>query len=116
MINTRQLSLFKREYSIETETLRNRFKGEMVDPWIRKLKEEGEKALLGTTETSFMAAKDLMTSALLEREDRYKQELDEKEKLVGEERVQHLTTIYCNLLAAEEALKGLFVRAEALQT
>jgi len=88
----------------------------MVDPWIRRLKDEGEKALLGTTEASLMAAKELITSALLEREDRCKRELDDKENLVGEERVEGLMAAYGNLLAAEEALEELFARVSALQT
>ena len=113
MINSRQLSLFNRQYSIEMDTLHDRFKDEVINPWIRNLKEEGEKALLGTTETSLMAAKELITSALLEREARCKRELDDKEKLVGEERVEHLTAVYSNLMTAGGALKRLFVWAEA---
>jgi hypothetical protein len=105
-----------RQYCIEIDALHNRFKDEIIDPWIRKLKEEGEKTLLGITETSLNAAKDLMKSALQEREDRYKQELEAKEKPVGEEKVGRLMATYGNLLAAEEALKELFVRVEALQT
>ena len=61
-----------------------------------------------------MAAKDWMTFALLEREDRFKQELDKTDTLVGEERVEGLTAMYSNLLAAEEALKELFAHVEAL--
>jgi hypothetical protein len=116
VISSRQLSLLNRQYSIEIDTLHDRFKTEVIDPWIRKLKEDGEKALLETAEMSLMAAKDLITSALLEREDRCKRELDEKEKFVGEERVGHLTAIYSNLLATEEALGGVFARIRALQT
>jgi hypothetical protein len=63
-----------------------------------------------------MAAKDLIISALLEREGRCKRELDEKEYLVGEERVEHLTAIYSNLLATEEALGGVFACIRALKT
>ena len=114
MINSLQLTLFNRQYSIEIDTLHGRFMNEMIDPWIRKLKEEGEKALLGTTSTRFTAVKDLMTSALLEKVDRCKRELAEKEKPIGKERVEDLTTVYSNLLAAEAALKELVVRAEAL--
>ena len=116
IINTRQLTLFNRQFSIEIDTLHDRFKNEIIDSWVRKLKEEGEKTLLGITETRSKAAKDLMTSALVEKEGRCKRELDEKDKVVGEERVEHLTAIYCNLLAAEGALGELFARVEALQT
>jgi hypothetical protein len=99
------LSLFNRQYSIEIDTLHDRFKDEIINPWIRKLREEGEKTLLRTTETSFKAAKELMTSALLEKEARCKRELEEKNTIA----------IYCNLLAAEEALRELFIRTEGLQ-
>ena len=114
VINSRQLSLFNYQYSIEIGTLHDRFKGDIIDPWIRKLKEEGEANLLEITGTSFMIAKDWMTSALLEREDRCKQELEKKYMLVDKERVERLTAMYSNLLAAEEALKELFSRVEAL--
>ena len=116
MINTRQLTLFNRQFSIEIDTLHDRLKDEIIDPWIGKLKEEGEKTLLGITETRLKASRDLMTSALVEKEYRCKREADEKEKGVGEERVEHLTAIYCNLLAAEGALEELFARVEALRT
>ena len=115
VINSRQLTLFNREYSIEIDTLHDRFMNETIDPWIRKLKEEGEKALLIATETRLKAAKDLMTSALLEKENRCKRELAEKEKPIDKERVEHLTTVYSNLLAAETASKEFLLRAEALQ-
>ena len=114
MINSRQLSLFNRQYCIEIDTLHDRFKGEIIDPWIRKLKEEEEATLLEIAGTSFRAAKDWVTSALLEREDRFKQELDEKDMLVGEDKVEHLTAVYSNLLAAEEALRELLIHVEAL--
>jgi len=97
------------------DTLHDRFKDEMINPWIRSLNEEGEKALLGATETSLMAAKELITSALLEREDRCKRELDDKANLVGEERVEHLAAVYSNLMAVEGALKALRSHAEDLQ-
>ena len=116
MIKTRRLTLFNRQFSIEIDTLHDRFKNEIIDSWVRKLKEEGEKTLLGITETRLKAAKDLMTSALVENEERCKRELDEKDKAVGEERVEHLTAIYCNLLAAEGALEEVFARVEALQS
>ena len=116
-IKSRQLSLFHRQYSIDIDTLQDRFKDEIIDPWIRKLKEEGEKTLLGTTGASLKAAKNLTTSPLLEREDRYKRELDEMErdKLIGEEKVVQFTAVYSNLLAAEGALGELFARVETLQ-
>jgi hypothetical protein len=107
---------FRRQYSIDIDTLHDRFKGEIIDPWIKKLKEEGEKSLIGTIETSYLTAKNLMTSAL-EREDRrFERELEGKRRPVDQGAVQHLIAIYGNLVAAEEALRELFIRIEALQT
>ena len=105
VINSRQLSLFSRQYTIEIDTLHDRFKDEIVDPWIRKLKEQGEKALLGVTEASLEVAKNLMTSAVLGKEDRCKRELEEtkKDMLPGEEKLAWLTAVCTNLLAAERA-------------
>ena len=116
MINSRQLSLLNRQFSIEIDTLHDRFKNEMIDPWIKKLKEEGEETLLRTTETRFRATKTLMASALLEKENRCKRELEKKDIPIGGERMERLTAIYGNLLAAEEALRELFVRVETPQT
>ena len=112
VLNRSLLSLPNRQYSIKSDTLHDRFKDEIVDPWIRKLKEEGEKTLLGTTEARLKAAKDLMTSALLERADRCKRTLEETEKdvLAGEENVPWFTAVRSNLLAAEGALTEFSVR------
>ena len=115
VISPRQVSFFgRRQYIIEIDTLHKRFQDDIIDPWIRKLKEEGEATLLGTIGTSYLVAKDWMTSALFEREDRCKQEVDNKYMLVGEERVECLTAMYSNLLAAEEASRELFARVKAL--
>jgi len=46
VINTQQSSLFNRQYSIAIDTLHDWFKGEIVDPWIKELREEGENALI----------------------------------------------------------------------
>ena len=112
VINTRQLSLFNRQYTIGIDTLHDRFKDEIIDPWIRKLREEGEKSLLGTTEARLKVAKNLMTSTLLERADRCKRTLEETEKdvLASEENVPWFMAVRSNLLAAEGALTELFVR------
>ena len=118
MINSQQMTRFSlsRMYSIEIDPLQDRFKIDIVDPWIRKLKEEGERTLFGTIGTCFTDAKGWMTSALLEEELRCKQELEKREMLDGEEAVERLTAVYSNLLAAEEALGDLFTRVETLQT
>ena len=112
VINSRQVSLFNRRYSIEIDTLHDRFKDEIVDPWIRKLKEEGEKALLEAIEASLEVAKNLMTSALLEKEEQCKQKLEETKKamLPREENIARLTAVRSNLWAAEGALTELSVR------
>ena len=118
MINGREWSLFNRQYSIEIDALHDRFKDEIIDPWIKKLKEEGERTLLGTAEASLEVAKNLMTSALLENEDRCKRKLEEtkKDMLPYEENVPWLTAVRSNLLAAEGALTELSVRLNGWQT
>ena len=112
VINSRQWSLFNRQYSIEIDTLHDRFKDKIVDPWIRELKEEGERTLLEVSQASIRAAKDWMASALLEKEDRYKRELEAKRKEmhVGEAEVSRFTAVYTNLLSAEAASTELLVR------
>ena len=104
-----------RAYHLEMDVIHNRYRDEIVDPWIRSLKEEGEKSLIGTIEFSSKVAKDLVTSALEREDNRYKRELEGKNKPVDQGTVQHLIAIYGNLVAAEEALRELFARVEGLQ-
>jgi len=104
-----------RAYHLDMDVIHNRYKDDIVDPWIRGLKEEGEKSLIGTIEFSSKVAKDLVTSALEREDNRYKRELDGKNKPVDQGTVQHLIAIYGNLVAAEEALRELFARVEGLQ-
>jgi hypothetical protein len=42
-----------RAYHLGMDVIYNRYKDEIVDPWIRSLKEEGEKSLIGTIECQF---------------------------------------------------------------
>jgi len=104
-----------RAYHLGMDVIHDRYRDEIVDPWIRSLKEEGEKSLIGTIEFSSKVAKDLVTSALEREDNRYKRELDGKNKPVDQGTVQHLIAIYGNLVAAEEALRELFARVEGLQ-
>jgi len=103
-----------RAYHLEVGVIHNRYRDEIVDPWVRSLKEEGEKSLIGTIEFSSKVAKDLVTSALEREDNRYMREVDRKNKLVDQDTVKHLIASYGNLVAAEEALKELFVRLEDL--
>jgi hypothetical protein len=96
------------------DVIHNRYKDEIVDPWVRSLNEEGEKSLIGTVEFSSKVAKDLVTSALEREDNRYKRELEGKNKPVDQETLQNLIASYGNLVAAEEALRELFVRVEGL--
>ena len=118
VIDNVHLWLFSRQYSIGIDTIHDPFKGEIIGPWIRELKEEGEKTLLRATEAGLEVAKNLMASALLEKEDRCKRKLEdtEKDKLAGEKHVAWFTAICINLLAAEEALSGLSVRINRWRT
>jgi len=98
------------------DVIYNRYKDEIVDPWIKSLKEEGEKSLIGTIELSSKVAKESVTSALSREDIRYKRELEGKTKPMDVETVQHLVAMYGNLVAAEEALREIFIRVKDLQT
>ena len=98
-----------RAYHLEMDVIHNRYKDEIVSPWIRSLKEEGEKSLIGTIELSSQVARELVTSALTREDKRYNRELDGKNKPMDQEAVQHLITVYGNLVAAEAALTELVV-------
>jgi len=104
-----------RAYHLRMDVIHDRYRDEIVDPWIRSLKEEGEKSLIGTIEFSSKVAKDLVTAALEREDNRYKRELEGRNKPVDQEKVKHLIAIYGNLVAAEEALRELFARVEGLQ-
>ena len=104
-----------RAYHLGMDVIHNRYRDEIVDPWIRCLKEEGEKSLVGTIEVSSKVAKDLVTSALEREDNRFKRELDIASKPVDREMVEHLTASCGNLVAAEAALSELFIRVEGLQ-
>ena len=104
-----------RAYHLGMDLIHNRYKDIIVDPWIRGLKEEGEKSLIGTIEFSSKVAKDLVTSALEREDKRFKRELEGKSKPVDLDAMNHLIAIYGNLVAAEEALRELFIRVESLQ-
>jgi hypothetical protein len=98
-----------RAYHLEMDVIYSRYKDEIINPWIRSIKEEGEKSLIGTIELSSTVAKELVTSALDREDKRYNRELDTKNKPMDPGAVQHLITIYGNLTAAEAALGELFV-------
>ena len=104
-----------RAYHLDMDVIHNRYKDEIIDPWIRSLKEEGEKSLIGTIKLSSTVAKELVTSALEREDNRYKRELEGQNKLVDEGMVQHLIATYGNVVAAEEALRELFISVEGLQ-
>ena len=102
-------------YHLEMDAIYNRYKDEIVDPFIRCLKEVGEKCLFNTIELTSRMAKELVTSALESEDKRYKRELEGNTKPMDVETVQHLIAMYGNLVAAEEALRVLFIRVKNLQ-
>ena len=104
-----------RVYHLKVDIIHDRYKDEIVDPWIRSLDGEGEKCLMGAIEFSSEVARDLVTSALEREDNRYKRELEGKNKPMDSETVKHLITSYGSLVAAEEALRELFIRVESLQ-
>ena len=99
----------RRSYHLKMDVIYNRYKDITVDPWIRVLKEEGERSLLGTIELSTQVAKDSVTSTLAREDQRYKRELDGKNKPMDPGAMQHLIIDYGNLVAAEAALAALVV-------
>ena len=98
-----------RAYHLDMDVIYNRYKGEIINPWIRSLTEEGEKSLIGTIILSSRVAKELVTSTLEREDQRYNRELDGKNKPMDQGAVQHLITVYGNLVAAEAALAALVV-------
>ena len=96
-----------RAYHLEMDVIHSRYKDKIINPWIRSLKEEGEKSLIGSTKLSSQVAKELVTSALTREDQRYKRELDGKNKPMDQGAVGHLITSYGNLVAAEAALSAL---------
>ena len=82
------------------------YEDKIVDPFIRRLKEEGEKCLVSTIELTSRTAKELVTST---------SELKGKTQPMDVETVQYLIAMYGNLVAAEEALKELIVRVKELR-
>ena len=82
------------------------YEDKIIDPFIRRLKEEGEKCLVSTIELTSRTAKELVTSTL---------ELEGKTQRMYVEMVRYLTAMYGNLVAAEEALKELIIRVKDLR-
>ena len=107
--------VYSRAYHLGMDVIHSRYKDEIVDPWIRSLKEEGEKSLIGTIEVSSKVANNLVTSALEREDSRYMREREGKYKPVDQRTVQYLISMYGNLVAAEEALRELSIRVEGLQ-
>ena len=98
-----------RTYHLEMDVIHDRYTNMITNPWISSLKEEGEKSLIGTIELSSQVARELVTSALTREDKRYNRELDGKNKPMDQGAVQHLITVYGNLVAAEAALTELVV-------
>ena len=94
-------------YHLDMGVICKQYRDEIIGPWIRSLKEEGEKSLIGTIERSSQVAKELVTSTLEREEQRYNRELDGKNEPMDQGAVQHLITAYGNLVAAEAALTAL---------
>jgi hypothetical protein len=112
----RSRKLYSRVYHLGMDVIYNQYRDEIVDPWIRSLKEEGEKSLIGTIEVSSKVMKDMVISAFKREDNRYKQELEGNNIPVVPGMVPHLVAIYGNLVAAEEALREIFIRVESWQT
>ena len=93
-----------RTYHLALDVIRQKYKAQIVQPWLESLHKEGEMTLLGTIRLSTDAARDSLNSALEREQTRYQRELETKQNPVDQEAVEHLVAAYVNLLAAEEAL------------
>lgn len=102
-----------RSYHLEMDVIRSHYKDDVISPWVKSLKEEGEKSLTGAIKASSIVAKDSVTSALEREDNRYKRELEEKKQPAGA--TQHLISVYGNIVAAEEALKQLLIQIRRLK-
>jgi hypothetical protein len=96
-----------RSYRLKMDIICNRYEDDIIGPWIKSLKDEGERSLVGTIKMSSKVANNLVTSALEREDNRYKRELEGKMKPADQQIVLHLLAAYSNLVAAEEALRGL---------
>jgi hypothetical protein len=101
-----------RSYHLGMDDIQNTYREKIVNPWLKSLREEGEKSLIGTIQASSRVAKEYVTSALEREDDRYKRELEDKKKPMDPDMVQRLVVTHGNLVAAEQALKELVTIVE----
>lgn len=85
---------------------------EIIDPWIKSVKKEGEKCLVRNIKLSSNVMKASINSALERAESRYKQEIEGKNKPLLQKTVRQLIAMYGHLVAAEEALREMFIRID----
>ena len=97
------------------DVINQQYKDQIVQPCLESLNEEGERTLLGAMRSGFISAKESLTNALIMEEDRYERGLEGKTKPLDLDTVNRLIAIYGNLIAAEEALKELFIHVKGLQ-
>ena len=96
-----------RTYHLDLDVVRQKYKAQIVQPWLESLNKEGETTLLGVAHLSSNAARDSLNSVLVRERARYQREIENKQQPLDEETVEHLVAAYVNLLAAEEALQEL---------
>jgi AcrR family transcriptional regulator len=101
-----------RTYHLAIDVIHQQYKAQIVQPWLESMREEGERTLLGIISLSSNAARDSLNNALEREEARYQRELENKQKPLDPEVVEHLVAAYVNLLAAEEALQELSGRID----
>ena len=104
------MAALTRRYKLNMDVLYARYKDEIIDPWVWGLTNEEKKSVIGTIEFNSKVAKDLVASVRERAENRYKREPEAKEETVA-----HLIATYGDLVAANEALRELYVRLEGSQ-
>jgi hypothetical protein len=86
------------------DVISRKYQEEIVKPWLKDLRDGGEKSLKGTIQASSVVAKAAVQN-VLEREDkRYTREAEQKEVAARAGDVQHMLAMNSNLWAAEGAL------------
>ncbi|PVG00632.1 hypothetical protein CPB86DRAFT_812976, partial [Serendipita vermifera] len=93
-----------KSFHLPMDVIENKYKEEIVEPWLKNLKNEGEKSLIGTIHASSAIAKAAVQNALQREDKRYMREGEQKEVAAKAGIVQHMVAMNSNLWAAESAL------------
>lgn len=94
----------QQSYHLRIDFLETQYKEQIVDPWIRSLKEDAEKSLVGTISASSQVARAAVENVLRRENARYQRENDFKNLPSRAGMVQHMVALSSSLWAADSAL------------